>query len=303
MNARVRGFSMVLIGAMLWGLSGTAAQKLFEDYGFTTGYLVTMRLLIAGSLLLGFAWIRGKRVALLGVWKDRRDRIGLIVFGLLGLLGAQYTYFIAIETGNAATATLLQYLAPLLVTMYVAVQARKMPRAIEMGAVLLALLGTALLVTNGRWDALSVPGIAVFWGVISAVPLAFNTLYPGGLLSRYGAEVIVGWGMLIGGLGLLFIERPWLSIGHVWTGMSLSLVLFVIFFGTLIAFLLYLGSLRYNTPTETSLLACLEPLVAVIASVVWLHVQFGIYQAIGGLCIMGTVAILSLPKKEDRSNR
>lgn len=297
MNARAKGFAMVLIGASLWGLSGTVAQKLFEEYAFTTGYLVTLRLLIAGCLMLGMAWLRGKRSDLISVWKDPRDRAGLIVFGLLGMLGVQYTYFAAIETGNAATATLLQYLAPLLITVYLAVQRRKMPRALESAAVLLALFGTALLVTNGRWDGLSVPGIAVFWGLISAVVLAFYTLYPVGLLKRYGSEVIVGWGMLIGGVGLLLIERPWTATGQVWTGMSVALVLFVILFGTLIAFYLYLDSMRFLSPSETSLLACIEPLVAVVASVVWLRVPLGLFEIVGGLCIVCTVVILSLPKK------
>ncbi|TCP59618.1 threonine/homoserine efflux transporter RhtA [Tumebacillus sp. BK434] len=297
MNARVKGFSMVLIGASFWGLSGTVAQKLFVEYAFTTGYLVTLRLLIAGVLMLGMAWLRGKRADLIGVWKDPRDRVGVIVFGVLGMLGVQYTYFSAIETGNAATATLLQYLAPLLVTVYLAVQLRKMPRAVEFVAVLLALLGTALLVTNGRWDGLSVPGIALFWGLISAVALAFYTLYPVGLLKRWGSEVIVGWAMLIGGVGLLLIERPWTATGQVWTGMSVALVLFVILFGTLIAFFLYLDSMRFLSPSETSLLACIEPLVAVVASVVWLHVPLGLLEIVGGLCIVGTVVILSLPKK------
>lgn len=301
MNARVKGFAMVLIGASFWGLSGTVAQKLFADYGFTTGYLVTLRLLIAGALMIGVAWLRGKRADLLGVWKDPKDRLGVIIFGILGMLGVQYTYFSAIETGNAATATLLQYLAPLLVTVYLAVQLRKMPRALELAAVLLALLGTALLVTNGRWDGLSVPANAVVWGLVSAVALAFYTLYPAGLLKRRGSEVIVGWGMLIGGVGLLLIERPWGTVGQVWTGMSIALVLFVILFGTLIAFFLYLDSMRFLSPSETSLLACIEPLVAVVASVVWLRVPLGIFEIAGGLCIMSTVVILSLPKKKNAS--
>lgn len=43
-----KGLVMVLVGATLWGLSGTVAQRLFQDEGFTPGWLVTMRLLVSG---------------------------------------------------------------------------------------------------------------------------------------------------------------------------------------------------------------------------------------------------------------
>jgi drug/metabolite transporter (DMT)-like permease len=298
MYSRAKGFVMVLVGSTLWGLSGTVAQKLFEEYGFAAGYLVTLRLITAGALMLLMAAVRGKRAALTGVWKEPKDRVAVIVFGVLGMLGVQYTYFSAIEAGNAATATLLQYLAPLLVTVFLALQMRKMPDAREFAAVFLALLGTMLLVTNGRWDGLSVPAGAVFWGILSAVALAFYTLYPAGLLKRWGSEVVVGWGMLIGGAGLFVVEMPWQTEGQIWTLFSAFLVLFVILFGTLVAFFLYLDSMRFLTPSETSLLACVEPLVAVIASVLWLQVPLGRFEAIGGLCILGTVTILSLKKKQ-----
>ena len=42
----------------------------------------------------------------------------MILFGLFGMLAVQYTYFASIKEGNAAVATLLQYLAPIFITVY-----------------------------------------------------------------------------------------------------------------------------------------------------------------------------------------
>ncbi len=295
--SRLTGFVMVLVSGSLWGLSGTVAQKLFEDYGFSTGWLVTLRLLVAGVLLLLLAVLRGKRGQITSVWANGRDRIELLVFGLLGMLAVQYTYFAAIEVGNAAIATLLQYLAPFLIAVYLAIRLGRMPSSKELFAIILALVGTFLLVTNGKFDTLSVPGGAVVWGLLSAMALAFYTLYPARLLKKWGSEVVVGWGMIVGGAGLLLLNQPWKIGGQVWTMTSVLLVGFVILFGTLVAFYLYMESMRYISATETSLLACIEPLVAVIASVIWLHVPFGLFEGIGGLCIIGTVTILSLSSK------
>ncbi|MCI4060409.1 EamA family transporter, partial [Bacillus cereus] len=49
---RIYGFFMVIVGAAFWGLSGTAAQHLFETSDVSVEWLVTVRLLLSGLLLL-----------------------------------------------------------------------------------------------------------------------------------------------------------------------------------------------------------------------------------------------------------
>ena len=71
-------------------------------------------------------------------------------------------------------------------------------------------------------------------------------------------------------------------------------------FGTLIAFYLYLDSIRYLTPKETTLFGCTEPLAAIISSVLILHVPFQSFQLLGALCVIVMVLILS--QKPDEGN-
>ncbi|HEU5140884.1 MAG TPA: EamA family transporter [Bacillales bacterium] len=293
-NHRIIGFAMVLCGSTLWGLSGTVAQRLFEEGGFQAGWLVTMRLLVSGALLL---LALAPKINIFQIWRSKRDGLQLVLFGIIGMLAVQYTYFAAIETGNAATATLLQYLGPAMITVYLALRLKQFPKPREIIAVFLALAGTFFLVTNGSLQDLTISPAAVTWGLASAAALAFYTLYPENLLKKWGAALVVGWGMLIGGAGLSLVFPPWQTSGQHWSGMTFGFVAFVIVFGTLVAFFLYLESLKYIKPTETSLLACAEPLTAAIAAIVWLHVPFGIYQVVGGLCILATVVLLSLKKE------
>jgi drug/metabolite transporter (DMT)-like permease len=294
--SRYKGMLMVLIGATAWGLSGTVAQYLFQEAGFRVGWLVTVRLILAGILLLAIVANRTSLKKVFSVWIKPKDRIQLIIFGIIGMLAVQYTYFASIDLGNAATATLLQYLGPLFITVYVAVRFLKLPTVLETISVFLALLGVFLLVTNGSLDRLTVPTSAILWGLASAVALAFYTLYPSQLLKEWGAAIVVGWGMVIGGIGLSLINPPWQMEGQEWSMMNFLFVAFVIIFGTLLAFYLYLESLRYITPVETSLIASAEPLAAAVASIVWLQIPFGIFEMLGGICIITTVTILSLRK-------
>lgn len=288
-----KGFTMVILGAVLWGLSGTAAQQLFQKEGFTSGWMVAVRMSMSGILLLGILAATGKVQSVMAIWRHPRDVIGLFIFSILGLLGVQFTFFTSIQYGNAPTATFLQYLGPVLITLYVALRARRAPRRIEVVAVLLALIGTLLLVTNGSFGVLVIPLSALVWGLISALALAFYTVYPVHLLQRFGSAVMTGWGMLIGGLGYSLYEAPWQQQGQHWSLASLSLVVFVVLFGTLLAFYLYLASLNHISPSEAGVLGGVEPLSSAIAAVIFLHVPLGNATIIGGLMIVTTVIILS----------
>lgn len=292
---RYKGYGMALIGATLWGISGNVAQKLFQNEGFQPGWLVTVRMLTTGILLLLFAAIKkSSRAKVLSIWSDTADRINIITFGIIGMLGVQYAYFMSIKFGNAATATLLQYLAPIFIILYLAIRFRNIPRLHEIIAVSLAILGTFLLVTNGNIAKITISLLAVTWGIGSAIALAFYTLYPKKLLKKWGAVIVVGWAMIIGGIALSFINPIWQIHSQKWTLLSGLYVAFVVIFGTLIAFYLYIDSLRYIKPIEASLLGSAEPLSATIVTIFWMHVSLGMFELLGGICIICTVLILTL---------
>lgn len=297
--SRSRGIFLVLTAAVLWGVSGTVAQYLFQRNGFSPEWLVVIRLLISGVILLILARFKEKK-KILDIWKNKNDISSLLLFSILGMLAVQYTYFAAINTSNAATATILQYLAPVMITCYVAIRFKKIPTYKELLAVALALVGTFLLVTHGNINELSITGWALFWGLGSAFALAFYTLQPQNLLKKWGSTMIVGWGMLIGGISFSFINPPWEFVGH-WSISSYFAVIFIVIFGTLIAFYCYLESLKYITASETSLLASVEPLSAAVLSVIWLKVEFGVVDWIGSLCIIFTIVILSVAKNKGES--
>ena len=52
---------LVITAAMLWGVSGTVAQYLFQKKEFTPEWLVVIRLLISGIVLLIYSSIKGKQ--------------------------------------------------------------------------------------------------------------------------------------------------------------------------------------------------------------------------------------------------
>ena len=88
-NQRMKGICLVSMGTLLWGVSGTVAQYLFQQAGFTPEWLVVVRMLCAGILLLLFSLIRRDK-NVLAIWRDKKSVGMLLIFSLFGMLGVQY---------------------------------------------------------------------------------------------------------------------------------------------------------------------------------------------------------------------
>ncbi|MBT2640424.1 EamA family transporter [Bacillus sp. ISL-39] len=296
MNRR-KGIFLVITGAVFWGIGGTVAKKLFQDFQIDVNWLVTARLLIAGFLLLTVQFFRGDRSQILGVWKNRSTAVPLMIFGLLGMLAVQYTYMASIKHGNAAVATLLQYLAPIMIIVYLILRKQTVLTRRDMLTVSLALIGSFFLLTNGSISQLSVPPPAIVWGVLSGGALAFYTLYAIPLLKQFDSLVIVGWAMIIGGFALSLIHPPWQMNFETLNLEAYLYLVFVIIFGTMIAFWFYIESLQSLQAKESSLLGSIEPLAAVLTTVFWLKEPFGFFQWVGTACIIGMILLLALKKE------
>ena len=293
-EAAAKGILLTLTGGTLWGFSGTCGQFLMQEKGLISDWLVPLRLLTAGSLLLLICFLKeGGRI--FDIW--RKDKAGILIFGILGMSMCQYTYFTAIGASNAGTATVLQYTGPVLILIYLSLRHKRMPRPIELLAIFLAVLGTFFLATHGHPGAMVLSGKALFWGLLSAVALAVYTVQPGELLEKYGSAVVTAWGMLVGGGMLCGIFRPWripaAVDGQVMLGMAAVVIL-----GTVLAFSCYMEGIRCVGPKKGSLYASIEPVSATIFSVMWMKEAFGFMDLAGFACILSTIFLLAADKEQ-----
>lgn len=283
---------MTFLGGCLWGFSGACSQFLFTHKGLTSDWLVSWRLLIAGGLMVAIALARKGRQAF-AIWREPRDARTLVLFGLLGMSGCQYTYLTAIQHSNAGTATVLQYLGPALIMVYLCIRTRRRPRPIEITVLVLDLVGIFLIATHGSLHSMALTGQALFWGLLSAVFVAVYTLSPVRLLGRYDSFDVVGWGMLLGGVSMMLWKHPWTQA----VSLDLQAVLFigcVIVFGSVIAFTLYIEGVGRIGPSMGSLVSSIEPVSAALFAVFWLGVTLTAADLAGFACILLTLILLAL---------
>lgn len=291
------GSVFCIASACLWGVSGAAGQYMFRNANITPEWLVSIRMLLTGILMLAFAQI--KKGGMLRILMEKQDRKEVILFALIGMLFMQYAYFAAINYCNAATATVLQYTAPIMIVVYLAFRQKKLPTAVECIAVIGCMVGTILLATHGDLHNLSLSPQALFWGVLSAVALAFYTIYPVRLLSRYDTMLLIGWGMLIGSVAMNIVHPFWRWEGN-WNATSLFCLIFIIIFGTMVPYMMFLNGVKYIGPTKSSLYASVEPLSSTVVSVLWLKVHLELIDYIGFLFIVITVLMLSFAKPKPK---
>lgn len=291
-DKRIIGIIITLIGGTFWGLSGTCGQYLFLNKASCSDWLVPIRLLCSGAILILFYLIKDRDTCL-EPWKHTKSAITLLCYGILGMMLCQYSYFRAIEASNAGTATVLQYISPVLIMLVMCIWEKRMPRLIDIFCVLLALSGIFLLATHGHTDQLVISGTALFWGLFSAVTVVFYNLIPRGLMRIYPTPMLLGWAMLIGGALLFVLRKPWLYHPVLDAG-ALACLAFIIFGGTIAAFSLYMLGVKYIGPEKASLYACVEPLAATVFSFLWLKVPFTAMDILGFILIMSTIFLLTL---------
>jgi drug/metabolite transporter (DMT)-like permease len=299
MSSTLKKFSgviMALSSAIFWGISGTCAQFLFDEKGFDPAKLVCWRMLLAGTILVGYSFTE-ERKDTFKIWKKRKDVAQLLVFAILGMVGVQYTYFYSISLSNAATATILQYIGPLFVVAFYAIKNRRWPVLAEYASLILALVGIFLLVTHGSFDQLVISDAALFWGILSAFSLAFYTIQPVVLSKSYSPATVTGWGMFVGGLVFSLFSEPW-HVEGIWDLEAWAAFLYIILFGSTLAFYFFLKSITIIGASTASLLCSVEPLAAAGVAVYWLGIYFGPMDWLGTAFILGTVILLTLGTRD-----
>jgi len=292
---RQKGLLLVSTGALMWGGSGVAGQYLLQNCGFETTSLVVSRMVIAGLMLLIMDLLAHKQ-SILRILKDKESVLSLILFSIFGMLAVQFTYFSSINYGNAAATTVIQYLTPIIIITYNAIRLHKAPKRLEIFCVFLAVTGTFLLVTHGHLSQLVIPFKSLVFALLSAVAAAYYTVKPKNLIIKWGPLLIIGWSMLIGGI-LLGLLGGVTGISGNFTPFNTIIYIYIIIFGTVVAFGCYLSSVKYLEPQETSMFGSLEPLAAIVISCIFLNLHFGLLDLLGSVMIISTIFLLSIRKK------
>ena len=289
------GYAVTVVAALCWGASGVSAEYLMSRHGIELTLISFVRMSIGGLLTLACVLLRSR-----GVSAQHRDLVcaprnwrDLAIYAVFGLAACQITYMGVIRASNAGTGTILEYLGLILIVVWVCLTHRRWPRACETIAIVLAVSGTFLLCTHGSLDSLVITPSALAWGAVAALTLATYTLLPARLIAAYGADVVVGFALLIAGLGVGLVGRVW-RFAITWTPDVILAMVITVVLGTTVAFTAYLWSVDRIGPVKASLIGSLEPIAAAALSALVMGTSYTGVDIVGMILIVGAVVTISV---------
>ena len=288
------GVGIALFSSAVFGLSGSFAKALL-DVGWTPAAAVTLRMGGAALVLLipTLLVMRGKWSMLGQNWKS------ILLFGLFGVAACQFFYFQAVERLDVGVALLLEYLAPVLIVLFLWVRHRKRPAALTIAGTVLSLIG--LMAVLDLTGSTSVDPIGVLWGLGAAVGLVVYffvsarvdgalpplVLATGGLLVGTTMMVLLG---LTGILDMRVVLAP-VRLAQWETHWAVALG-GLIFFSTVLSYVSGIIAARALGSKLASFISLTEVLFAVFWA--WLllgQLPAGI-QLLGGALIVGGVLLV-----------
>lgn len=154
-----------------------------------------------------------------------------------------------------------------------------------LGAVVLSVLGTALLTMRGNHIHINIGDFLVLGAALCrAIQMTFTKRLTDGKPMDSGALTTIQLGVVAIGSGVVSIfQHPSLSelTPSFWiiTG-------YLAVFATMFAFFVQLTMIRRTSPTRVAVLMSSEPVFAAVCSVLLLGEHLSVLAMIGGLCIV-----------------
>lgn len=276
-----RGLGLVALAAVLWAMIGLFTPALL-DAGLRPTDIGFGRALLGG---LCFA-VHGAAVRQLGV-SSWRDAVGLVAFGAVAVGLFYVALAAAIDLGGVSLAWILLYTAPVWVAAGAVVLLRERVDVVRAGLVAATVAGVALVALGGG-EGVRITVASVAWGLTAG--LTYATWYIGGkrYLDRYTPVTISAWTLLAGAAVLLPVAR-WSALSP--RGWLLLVGLSVL--STYLPALAYYSGLRSVEASRASIVATVEPVVALAIAVAVEGERLGVVATVGAAIVLATAAAAS----------
>jgi len=294
--------------AVLFGLDG-AVSRVALGSGLSSLDLVQLRSMGSATVLMVILALT--RPATLRV---RPRELGfLVVVGIIGIGLVQWFYFVAISRLPVGIALLLEYLAPVLVVLWVRFVRRQAVRSRMWLALALALVGLAIVAQV--WQGLTLDGLGLLAGLGSAVALAIYYLSSEHGMGTRDPLSLAAWAFTAAALSWSALRPPWnfdwarlgqealLPSAFDSSRVSLwVLVVWIILLGTVLPYVLVLVALSTLGSARTGLLGMAEPVMAGLVAWLILGEMLTGVQLLGAALILGGI-VLAETARQDASGQ
>lgn len=286
---KAKGTLIILIAALCWASSGTAAKHLFL-MGVTPTGLVQMRATVA-AVMIGL-WIALTRPALLRL--ARRDLPRMVAMGFFGMAMVQFTYMFAISRVHVAVAILMQYMAPVFIFLWALVFGMKKPSVLSAVTISGTVMGCYFVSGAYDFNFAELDLLGLGGGLAAALSFAVYSILSEGLVGRYDPKAVTFYAFLVSAVVWNLAEPPFAFVSKCADPSFLFWGMYVVLFGTVLPFLLYVVGIKHTSSVNASITATTEPIFAGVISWIFIGEALTPVQMAGAALVLLSIAVLTV---------
>lgn len=287
-----QAYTFIIVSSFMFGTSGIFV-RLLTPYGFSSMQMTAMRGIVSTVALSLFVFFTNKKL-----FKASLKELGLFLLAGLFMFFAALFYYTAMEHTTVATAVVLMYSAPIYVLLFSVLFLKEKLTAVKVVAVAVMLVGMALV--SGIIGGMEFN----FWGVFFAIAAgvtyaAYNIVAK--IEMKQGSDpmtAMIYCYIVMGLLAGLCADVPeMVSLTLQDPPLLILLILGIGLFTCAVPYLMYTVSLKKVPAGTASALALIEPMAAILYSVVFFEEPLTCPLVIGVILILGAVFLISRIKE------
>ena len=294
------GVGMYLLAALLFAFNGSITKNALNA-GLDPVHLTAAR--NAGAMIVIFLILLvtdRRRLAI-----KRSELPFLIAYGVLGYALVQFLYVFTISRLPVGIGTLLAFLAPIVVALWLRFGRKNAVGSQIWIALFLTIVGLALVAEV--WNGFALDTLGVIGGLVLALTLSLYWLLGEAGQKRRDILSLTFWGFFFATVTWSIVAPWW---GFPWSVLTVraepmfgvdlpvwSLLILIVFIGTVFPFLLVLGSLRRIGSARAGIVGTTEPIWAAIIAFLLLGEALTAVQGLGGLVVLSAVLIAEFAQR------
>lgn len=285
---------LIIVAGTCWGAIGIFIREL-NSFGIDSMQIVEIRAIVA-MVFISIVLISYDRkllkIHLRHIWC-------FLGTGIVGIIIFNLCYFMTIEAASLSVAAVLLYTAPIFVMIFSAFLFKEKITGIKMISLLMAFTGCVLV--SGIFDGsaiLTAKGFSI--GLCAGLGYAFYTI-----LNRYALNygynpLTVQFYTFLSAIiaGAFFTDFRQISDAVQTQGIIAVVVIAGIgFLCTAVPNVLYTSGLKYIDNGKTSVMASIEPVMAIVFGILLFHEIPTPLAAVGMLLSLGAIILVNLNKE------
>ena len=283
-SQRVLGYVLVFTAATCWALTGILGKVSIVDAGLSGAEVAFWRAIMGGCMFIVHALIAGQ-------WRvEPKYGLAFALFGIPGVAGVMGGYLIGVAEIGVSMATLLQYTSTGWMAIWGIVFFKEAATVWRIGAVLMALLGGALLCISGGDVLLGLTWAGVVASLVSGFCYSLNSAFGKKFLTNYSSVTLYMYAMPVGALVML----PFITFGvkGPMDWVNLFILSGITVWG---AYWSYMEGVKRLEITKVGVICTIEPVIAACLAFAIFGERMEWLGIVGAVIIIGAV-LISLKK-------